>query len=373
MSPPTPHHPDFSACLAWAARHWQSESDLRTALDTLQAFQAQRDLLADAERGNFEATVRAAPWLPPEAGDRRPIEALPAVRWLDTPEQARAVMALAGRRPLQLGVSELRPEVAGVLAGHAGELALPGVRHLNWPVAQALAQRPAGRAMLTLGSDGQGIDGLAGLEPYWSRPDAYIRLPAIRRLNDESAEVLSRIRGTLSLPNLNVLTPAHAAQLARGNLIKLELDGLPDAALTPELAQGLSSGQLKGLALNRITQQASGLPPLLGHPGWRDLYLDGLKTLPQALASGFKRNTLLLTLTLNGLTELDLPTARALCGEARAFSLHLDGLTRLDDAVVGVLVGNSNSLLAIQQVKEISPTARRMLYDQGNVDCPALD
>lgn len=361
-------HTDYPHCLAWAGRHWQSEADLQTVLETLRAFQTQRDLLSEQERGNYEATVRAAPWRVSAEGAA---DTALAVRWLDTPEEAQTLLSKTKRRPLRLSISELGPAVAHVLAGHTAELALPGVQHLDWPAAQALAQRPPGRWRLTLGQDSNGMDGFAGLEPYWSRPDAYLCLPALTRLNDESAEVLSRIRGTLNLPNLRQLSPAHAAQLVSGSLIKLELDHLPDAALTPELAQALTSGQLNELALNRITHEAAGLSQLAAH-AWSVLQLDGLRQLPLTLADTL-RQAGLLYLKLNGLPTLDLPTARALCGNARAFSLYLNGLTHLDDAVVGVLVDNSNSLLEIRQVEKLSPTARRMLYDQGNVECPVLD
>lgn len=360
----------YADCMAWVADHWQDAGALESIQDILQVFQRQHRMLPANERPLYEAAVHSAPWaLPADSSSVAPETS--AIFWLDTPEQVRTLLCWKPRGPLQISVSQLSADVAAVLATHQGELSLLGVVRPDWASVQALANRPSGRRMLTLGIGVDEVDSFAGLEPLWSRHDAYINLPAIVRLDDQSAEVLGRIRGTLRLPNLESLTPRQAAMLAAGNLVKLELDGLGDSVLTMEVASTLCSGQVKELSMNALTHAAPGLPTLVAH-AWSALQLDGLTQLPLAIAD-ILRQAGLLYLKLNGLTALDLATTKALCGNARAFSLYLNGLTTLDDPVAAVLVGNTNALLEIRQVSHLSPTARKMLFDQGNVESPLLD
>lgn len=365
---------NYSACMEWTARHWQSAVHLEEVTKILDGFLHQKEMLeASAERSTYDVLVRTTSW---QLDDQNslPESEIGAIRWLDSPEQAQLLSAARPRKPLRLSVTDLAPDVAKALAAHSGDLHLPGVACLDWISARALAERATtGRkgAVLTLGFDIDGMDGLAGLEPLWSQPDSVIALPAVTRLDLQSAEVLGRLRGTLRLPNLKAIAADQAELLVQGCLTRLELDGLPDAVLSEPLAKALCSGQLNELSLSGLVKESPALSAIAGH-GFAALRLDGLRQVSPDFAKDLGASRVL-NLKLNGLSALDLPTARALCGQGRTFHLFLNGLTDLSDPVVGVLVGNTNYLLEIRQVKALSGAALKMLHDQGNVESPLLD
>ena len=327
-------------------------------------------MLPHAERAGYEIVVRSRPWQIQEGGDLPSKDNIAAMRWLESPEQAQAICAQQHGQPLRLSIDTLNPETARVLASYPGELDLVGISRLEPQTAQALAERPAGRLRLTLGLNCDSIADFAALAPLWSRRDANLRLPAMTRLDDEAAEVLGRTQGTLCLPNLARLSKRQADLLAQGNLVRLELDGLGDAALSEELARSLCSGQLKEISLSGLSHTSPALGQITAHP-WASLQLDGLRQLPLPLAASLCKANIR-SLKLNGLTELGLATVRALCGEKRPFHLSLNGLSGLDNSVVGVLVSNEFRQLEIRNVSLLSDVAKQTLREFGNYECPAI-
>jgi hypothetical protein len=367
---------DHAGFINWLVRHWQSADALDQASQALAVFQRQRNLLTGADQVEYETAVKIWPWRLTEAPEKLPGIAL--LRWLDTPEQARTVCEWQQKEggPLRLSVDALSPEIARELAIYPGDLELPGLQRLSPPTAAALAERPAGRLRIALGLDAAAIADFAALEPLWSRRDANISLPAMIEIDDEAAEVLGRIQGTLALPNLKRLGTRQAERLVQGDLVRLELDGLEDAALDEVLAVALCAGEsnrsINEISLGGLTHKAQGLTRLVARPqGWGALQLDGLKQLPKSLAQALKQSRVR-RLKLNGLTKLDLATAQALCGDKRPFHLSLNGLTRLEDSVVAVLANNDLRSLEILNADGLSEIAKQLLREFGNFDCPAV-
>ena len=167
-------------------------------------------------------------------------------------------------------------------------------------------------------------------------------LSDLLNLPEELAECLNWSDGILDCESLTSLSDEAAEFVSRyepeSDLNFHNLTELSDAAAE-------SLGKYKGysLSFDSITSLSAAAAESLGHPvdTYREnLYLNGLTSLPEAVAEGFRH--LEAELHLNGLTSLSAEAAEALNGESIR-SLHLDGLSSLSDEAAQNLVGTGYS------------------------------
>lgn len=226
---------------------------------------------------------------------------LPAVPSL-TPAAAAALAAHDGSLSLPT-ITAVSPEVAEGLSQHAGPLEMVKLVRLDHP---GLAERLAGRST-----------SLRGVESV--SDEVLVRLVAakrltlgIREITERQAVLLARCTDSLSLPNVERVSPAVITWLANrsGSLSLPKLVELRDERLARALVQGASDtielGEVRSLSTAAADELAKSK---------QGLNLDGLTEVTEALARALALHTGHLSLrgatTFSGAAIIELSRHRA--------------------------------------------------------------
>lgn len=327
--------------------------------------------------------------------------ALPSLAEISV-DTARELVAFPGE--LELGVTALTPEVAGLLAEGPSRLVLSGLERLDPEVARALGREQEGLDLPNL----RRLDAVAAtalLEPE----------DALRRGTDapRGGGVYMGSHALLRMNGLESIGPETADALGRNSGPKIELRGI--ARLSPEAAQGLAAVEMWDGWLPRIGHLTTGVAQALASRRGT-IQLRGLVSLDADAAAAFRRHTETLELGLRdvpedvarglwrqrgslrllavesltpeaaawlgrhvgvelvmpGLKSLSVETARALA-DCPSFSAQFPGITDLsgpDSAAIARVVVRAPGYLSMSSLRTVSPQALAILRERPQTGLP---
>ena len=274
------------------------------------------------------------------------------------------------KRPnaLRLGVTELAPEAASVLAGFKGTLTFEVLSSLSPAAAAALS--PYGGELNLPGLKTLDPDVAAGLA---KREHGSLILPGITQVSVEAAKAMADYKGNVNLAGVKEVTAnlaaafaPHAGMLVLGStevsddtaaaLAKhvggITLGALARLTSTP-LARKL--GEQERLSLNSVTSitkdVADALGPRAGEKKHHVLGI-GLKELPADVAESLARGWELVYFT--ALLDLSADAAAALA-KHRTSHLGFNVLEKLSPEAARSLAHAPTLLVVLYSLKEVSP------------------
>ena len=269
---------------------------------------------------------------------------------------------------LRLGVTELSPEVAAVLAGFKGTLTFEVLSSLS----------PAAAAALSPYSGELNLPGLKTLAPdvaagLAKREHGSLILPGITQVSVEAAKALANYKGNVNLAGVKEVTADLAAAFAPHNgMLVLGVTEVSDdtAAALAKHVGGISLGSLarltstplarklgeqERLLLNSVTSITKDIADALGpRPGEKKHHVlgIGLKELPADVAESLARGWDLVY--FSALLDLSADAAAALA-KHRTSHLGFNLLEKLSPEAARSLAHAPTLLVVFYSLKEVSP------------------
>ncbi len=244
------------------------------------------------------------------------------------------------------GLSELSNEQAKILATRTGELELDGLSELSNEQAKILATH-TGKSVSLLGIKSLTFAAVKALSVHQGR----LRI-GLKRVSDDSADVLASRKGELFLSRLTVLADSEAGRALADKLIRdadhFGFDSL--TTLSEKVAERFAKFGGSYLQLNGLTSLSE----------------NTAKKLAMHRGEGGKSS-----LALNGLRELSHGAATALAGYQGA--LELASISELSDAAASALAEREGARsVFLRGLKRLSPTAAECLTcpDTGPIKIP---
>jgi len=251
-----------------------------------------------------------------------------------SPEVAEALVCRQGGLEFH-SLRILPPKILRILAGYKGELILGGLKELSNEQAKILATH-TGESVSLMGIKSLTFAAVNALRVHQGRLSI-----GLKRVSDDSADVLASRKGELFLPRLTGLADSEAGLALADKLLReaghCGFDSL--TTLSENVAERFAKLGDSYLRLNGLTSLSENTAKKLamhrGEGGKSSLALNGLRELSHGAATalaGYQG-----ALELESISELSDAAASALADREGARSVYLRGLKRLSPTAVECL------------------------------------